>query len=93
MIGVDYDLFWTLNPKSLSPFIKAFKLRREYDSALAWELGVYVKLAITSSFNKGSKYPTAPFGSESPNENKVASSAEIKSKFLHHMELLNSRFK
>lgn len=91
MIGVDYDLFWTLNPKSLSPFIKAFKLRREYDSTLAWELGAYVKMAITSSFNKGSKYPTAPFGTKPKDE--VTSSEEIKTKFMNHMELLNSRFK
>jgi len=91
MIGVDYELFWTLNPKSLSPFIRAFELKRKYESALAWEYGVYVKKAITSSFSKEDKYPTSPIGSEPKKVTPDEKMNQIKNKFLAQMVNINGR--
>lgn len=90
MIGVNYDLFWTLNPKSLQPFIKAFDLKRKYDDEIAWRNGMYVKMAIASSLSKENKYPERPITMkdvviEVPQE-------VIMERFLRHVELLNSRF-
>lgn len=93
MIGVDYELFWTLNPKSLSPFIKAFSLRMKYDDKVAWQHGIYVKLAIASSFNKNSKYPTSPSMSSIPVvETEKDKQNKIKEKMFQQMSLLNLRF-
>jgi len=94
MIGVDYDLFWTLNPKSLSPFIKAFDLSRERDSYIAWEIGVYVKKAITSSLDAKDKYPKEPFGVKKLKAKKSDEMPmeDIKARFMNQMELMNSRF-
>lgn len=88
MIGVDYDLFWTLNPKSLSPFIKAFSLRQKYDDAMAWQAGVYVRMAIASSFSKDVKYPNKPLMDKA--EPKQMSADEIKRRFVAHAKLINS---
>lgn len=90
MIGVDYDLFWTLNPKSLSPFVKAFRLRQEYEDSMAWQLGGYIRMAIASNFNKQAKYPSRPMMARSTN--KEATQAEIKDKFIRQMKAINRRF-
>ena len=88
MIGVDYDLFWKLNPKSLAPFVKAIKLRQEYDDSVAWQTGLYVKMAIASSFNKQSKYPERPMTAKA----KVVEMPQevIKDRFLRAMEAINA---
>ncbi|MFA0815833.1 MAG: hypothetical protein ACC608_08570 [Anaerofustis sp.] len=43
VIGVSYDLFWTLNPKTLEPFIEAFKqkqiAKRDEINLSAWLTG------------------------------------------------------
>jgi len=96
MIGVDYNIFWTLNPKTLSPFIKAFHLREELEDSHAWQLGAYIRMAITSSMGKNSKYPKAPLLSKSKSKSKVKEKSEaedFKERFSKHVELLNSRFK
>jgi len=90
MIGVDYDLFWTLNPKSLSPFIKAFKLRQEYDDAMAWNLGRYIQSAIGSVLSKSGKYPSKPFSSTP--QAKEMTPDEIKQRVMNQMKLINARF-
>lgn len=93
MIGVDYEFFWTLNPKSLMPFIKAFDLKQKYDDKVAWLNGLYVRMAILNSFTKNSKYPNNPLMSKEVNiitpEDKQN---EIKRKFLQQVELINTRF-
>lgn len=91
MIGVDYDTFWRLNPKSLSPFIKAFTLKYEYDDRKNWELGLYIKMAVASSFSKDAKYPSKPFSESNMPPEKAQES--IKRKFMHKMNELNSRFR
>lgn len=88
MIGVDYDLFWTLNPKSLSPFIKAFELKQDYDDELAWRLGAYVKVAITSSLGD-SNYPEQPFSKK--RTKKYMTPDEIKEKMMVNAEIINAR--
>ena len=65
MMGVDSDLFWTLDPKSLKPYIKAFRLKEELLDRHAWEEGIYIQKAIASVLNgKRAKYPEKPFYSE-----------------------------
>lgn len=90
MIGVDYDLFWTLNPKSLAPFVKAFKLKQQYDDMVSWQSGSYIKMAITASFNKSFKYPNKPL--LGPKDAPVATNEVIKEKFLRQMNLINRGF-
>jgi hypothetical protein len=90
MIGVDYDLFWTLNPKSLEPFTKAFSLKQKYDDTIAWYSGLYVKMAIASSFNKQAKYPDHPMTVEVP-QNREMPQEVIKARFLRQMEAINAR--
>lgn len=57
LIGVDYDLFWRLNPKTLVPFHKAFFLKQQYDDTLAWSHGLYIRQAVSSVLSKTAKYP------------------------------------
>ena len=92
MIGVDYELFWTLNPKSLAPFVKAFELKEKHSDTMAWLSGLYVRSAIVSAMNKDAKYPTHPI---SDNVKKRDLTPEdrmniIKDRFLANVELINS---
>lgn len=88
MIGVSYDVFWTLNPKSLSHFIKAFEYKQAYDDTLAWQQGNYIRLAIASVMAKNAKYPEHP-ASHKP---KQITQHDIKAKFLNHVAMINSNF-
>lgn len=92
MMGVDYELFWTLNPKSLSPFIKAFSLSEERVDRMAWINGAYIRMAVGSLLSKNNKYPDQPlFGVKEISEE--MRQARIKEKMFMQMELLNSRFR
>lgn len=87
MIGVPYDLFWSLNPKSLKPFIRAFVLKQQYDDTIAWQQGFYNRNAIVSAMNKSAKYPTRPiFTTENKQEVKTDI---IKERFLRHAKMMN----
>ena len=94
MMGVDYELFWTLNPKSLSAFIKAFDLKKKYDDSLAWQHGYYVRMAIGSAMSKETKYPKEPvfFKDTSKQEDAQMSSEEMKRRFLAHAQRINASF-
>lgn len=94
MIGVNYEQFWTLNPKSLSPFVKAFVLKQQYDDMNAWSQGRYIMLAVASLFDKKTKYPTKPFlnSIDSNGNPKETKQEEIKRKFMERMEIINTRF-
>lgn len=101
-IGVDYDLFWGLNPKSLTPFVKAFSLRQKYDDVVAWNHGKYIQLAIASNFTKGAKYPEAPFMDKididsvfvEDEESKAQKQYEItRQRILAHAEMINAIMK
>lgn len=91
MIGVDYDFFWTLNPKSLTPFIKAFDLKKKYDDEVAWTHGIYVQRAVASVLSKEVKYPNKPLMSCTSIKHEL-SAEEIKEKMLIKMKIINSRF-
>lgn len=90
MIGVDYELFWTLNPKSLQPFVKAFTLKQKHEDVLAWKYGAYVRMAIASCFGKNVKYPDSPMMKD--NKPQVMSGDEIKNKMMIMSKIINTRF-
>ncbi len=64
MIGVSYELFWTLSPPKLEPFIEAFKqkqiAKRDEINLAAWLNGAYVANAISACFGKNGQYPSEP---------------------------------
>ena len=64
VIGVNYELFWTLSPPKLEPFIEAFKqkqiAKRDEMNLNAWLNGAYVSNAISSFFCMNSQYPSEP---------------------------------
>lgn len=96
MIGVEYNLFWTLNPKSLSPFIKAFELQQINEDRLCWQSGLYIRLAIASVMDSKVKYPSKPtIGIDNSDsivdENKKMN--HIKQSFMENMVIINSQFK
>lgn len=93
MMGVNYDLFWTLNPKSLTPFIKAFDLKKKYDDEIAWTNGIYIQRAVASCLNGAkSKYPDKPRMAKSIEKNVVMTPKQIKEKMFTQMKIINSRF-
>ena len=97
MMGVGYDLFWTLNPKSLTPFVKAFsiefEMRQKYDDWLAWQSGIYVRMAIVSSLGKEVKYPELPMSHEVVKRKSTENVNPIKEHMLERMAKLNRRFR
>ena len=90
-MGVGYELFWTLNPKSLSPFIKAFSLKQKYDDSMAWQSGMYIRMAVASCFDKNTKYPNAPILKDATIVAET-DAEKIKRKFMERAEILNMRF-
>lgn len=70
-MGVSYDLFWSLTPFKLKPFIKAYELRQRDRDREMWLQGAYVYKAIESFVpilvtipEKNAKplpYPSEPF--------------------------------
>jgi hypothetical protein len=70
-MGVDYQLFWHLNPIKLRAFEEADRIRTEKQDYLNWLLGRYVMFALDASVcnswlwrNKGDaphKYINKPF--------------------------------
>ena len=61
-MGVEYSLFYTLNPNKLKPFVKAYELQQqlELDKIYleTWLSGHYVTLAISTAL--GGEYPEQP---------------------------------
>lgn len=70
-MGVDYNLFWHLNPMKLRAFEEADRIKTEKQDYLNWLLGRYVMSALDASVcnswlwrNKGDaphKYIDKPF--------------------------------
>ena len=50
--GIDYKLFWHLNPTKMKPFRKAYEEKCKQDDFNAWNTGRYVMEAIASCFGK-----------------------------------------
>lgn len=86
-IGVDYELFWKLTPKSLQPFVSAFNYKRELNDYAAWVQGMYIKEAIVSAMVKNAKYPSKPFSAQARDNTPDA----IKAKMMRKMDELNAR--
>ena len=63
-VGVDYDLFWKLNPTSLQPFFEAYTEKQKdnmyMNNNYAWLIGQYVAEAISANFSKSHRYPDKP---------------------------------
>ena len=63
-IGGDYNLFWTLTPRTISLFWRAEEIKQKRLINLAdsqnYQLGIYMKLAHGSNFDKKCKYPKKP---------------------------------
>ena len=63
-IGVDYRLFWKLNPKTIEPFIESFKNKKHQQidqiNLQAWINGLYVMHAVAAVFSKNANYFDEP---------------------------------
>jgi len=95
MMGVDYELFWSLDPISLSPFVKAFSIKQKMEDVERWQLGIYVRGAISSCLNKDNKYPKTPIFAANP---ELGLSEEeqrkiIKERFVFHASLINKNLR
>lgn len=97
MIGVDYNLFWTLNPAKIKPFIRAFELKEKTKvqniDSLAWLIGSYVTHSICTAFGDGKvKYPEKPMGianDETPDEEQARIEKESKEFMKNFSEKFN----
>jgi len=89
-IGVDYNLFWELNPKTITPFTNAFSIRQDIEDDNSWKQGKYIEIAIASVLSGGkTKYPKTPFYKM---KNLDQTQDDIKNKFIAHAKLLNKKF-
>lgn len=94
MMGVNYELFWTLNPKTIVPFTKAFYLSQQHKDEADWRLGQYIRGSIASVLNKNAKYPSKPFLADfDPFETEETRRKKIKQRFMAHATLLNQKFR
>ena len=41
-MGIDYDLFWKLNPHKLEPFLKAREIKMKRKNEEMWLQGMYI---------------------------------------------------
>ena len=55
-MGISYDEFWSLTPRTLNVCLEGYKLRRKIEDEKSWLLGGYVfdavSLAVNNSFRK-----------------------------------------
>lgn len=59
-MGIDYNLFWKLNPRKLEPFLKAREIQFKRKNEELWLQGVYfynaISVCMANAFRKkGSK--------------------------------------
>jgi len=73
-IGVDYDLFWSLNPRKLQAFVKSFKMKQkikaEYINYQTWLQGIYFGRALVATLDKNQEYFEEPIGFQKIKEQK-----------------------
>ena len=66
-MGIDEATFWTLNPRRMKAYTRAYELKEQERDRHLWTMGQYVMSAFSvvldHSFNKNaqSKYPKEPF--------------------------------
>lgn len=63
-MGMSKNEFFHSTPKILQAYDKAYLLRLEERDRENWHLGMYLKSAIISSFEKSAKYIEKPFLSD-----------------------------
>jgi hypothetical protein len=63
-IGIDWNTFWELNPKTARIYAKAFKQRKDEEIATinytAWLNGLYIRHAVVSAFSDSVQYYDKP---------------------------------
>jgi len=97
-MGVEYNLFWTLNPKTFKPFVKAFYLKKQQDDTFAWLQGSYIMEAIGATMSKNHKYPTQPRSANGEIDIDSSETVEekrynrMKEAILRDVEIFNKRF-
>ena len=73
-IGVDYDLFWSLNPRKLQPFVNSFKMKQEikteYINYHTWLQGIYFGRALVAILDKNQEYFKEPIDFQKIKEQK-----------------------
>ena len=52
-MGIDYDLFWKLNPRKLEPFLKARELKLKQKNEEMWLQGMYIYNAVSVALANG----------------------------------------
>lgn len=60
LIGVSNEEFWSMTPKSLDPYYKAFSLQQKENDNMMWMNGMYMAMAIGSVLSKDVDYPKRP---------------------------------
>lgn len=97
LIGVDYLLFWQLNPKKLEAFIKAYEEEQknyiEKTNFSAWLNGLYISHAVAAVLSDEHQYfpePLAFFENEEDKENKAKKEAEV---FGAYAMMFNKQYK
>lgn len=45
-MGVSEERFWTLNPRTIKPYVKAYELRAKNKDMEMWQMGIYVHRAV-----------------------------------------------
>jgi len=51
-IGIEYNLFWKLNPRKIKPFYEAHKIKRKMLDEEMWCMGAYIHNAVLSAVEK-----------------------------------------
>lgn len=95
-MGVDYCLFWQLNPRKLHPFVKAYQAEQkeqlERANYAAWLSGIYVTHAVAASLGENARYPEKPidlYETEEDLESRKAQEAEL---FSAYVDMFNKSF-
>ena len=89
-MGVDYHLFWQLNPRRLQPFVKAYqekqKAQLERANYAAWLSGIYVTHSIAASLGENA---IDLYETEEDLESRKAREAEL---FSAYVDMFNKNF-
>lgn len=63
------DIDWS-SPADMEPYLKAYRLKRNEQDVIQWQLGQYMAAAISCVFPKG-KYPKKPMFQIEENTGKI----------------------
>lgn len=93
-MGVDIDRFWTMTPKTLDPYFKAFSLQRKREDEAMWIQGMYIAMAVGSVLSSEAEYPKRSFIAQQELEQDKELLAQSKmelmrQKMVEHMLVIN----